>query len=487
MTQTQYTRQQRKGESNINGGCPHFFRVTRITIIDRKLASASKDQHKELRKMNSKCNPRVTIMLVVSAMLFACYSAKSEDRALTVEQTIGILFVPDATSQHYLHANSDARADVARIFDDSLVRQGGPGVETIAMLGCIGDDTDADRLLKFTESKAGQVGSDPGFLNVLAALGRMAYRDVARAKEILLIMTDKGYWEKLNMRTFPEALYSQYPELISINAAHALYLLDVVEGRPLRPVEELLKELYPEYEKNEEARKRFTYNISIAHKLASNLVESQIKQAGFTLDSHMRDVLEGAFREHHRKMVPKPVPSASPETQKQPPESPEEMMLAVVTPREGGTEEDRERYSELAREASEAFTSFFAAHIVAGEIDALKGRILDDGKPHAPLMVRNYWRETAQEIERTQRPILDALEKTGAKPDLEQFAAGTAEDGSLIVKIPIPGTSPIVLERWNESERMEQLDGTFAISSAHELVLVMRKIEDVWYWNPFGW
>lgn len=162
-------------------------------------------------------------------------------------------------------------------------------------------------------------------------------------------------------------------------------------------------------------------------------------------------------------------------------------MLTVVTPRGNATEEDKAYYSELAREATETFYDFFVTRVNEGDIEALKGRILDDGKPHAPLMVRNYWSDTAQELERTQRPILEALKKAGAKPDFDQFAAGTAEDGSFIVKIPIPGTSSIVLERWNEAERREQLDGTFTISPTYDLVLVMRKIDGVWYWNPFGW
>ena len=92
-------------------------------------------------------------------------------------------------------------------------------------------------------------------------------------------------------------------------------------------------------------------------------------------------------------------------------------MVDSVTEKTQLAEIDRQVYADLAMEASVVFRDFFFKNILNGNYDALRSRLLDDGKPSPPLMVRKHWPDYVEDLKKTQGPLFKALDSENVTVD----------------------------------------------------------------------
>ncbi|MBX3180113.1 MAG: hypothetical protein KF886_22420 [Candidatus Hydrogenedentes bacterium] len=429
-----------------------------------------------------------TTLFFAALLVLEQASSTAGPATLSVEQTIASTYLPVLPDGVRQRANPEARSAIVQMFDGAVESGNEPSPGVLALFGYLGIGEDAGRLRGYIEQQRGQQRPHAGVFNAMLGLGRMAYRGVVPAKEVLAIMAQKPYWEDLAIRTMPDWLYETYPDLISVNAVFAQYMLDSIDRNPLPSDEEMLLRFYPAYAGDDDARKRFIYQIAIARKGAGNIADAQESTAANELNSETRKQLDWAYETFHLGKAPGGAADAPRDTPDRAPETAEEMMVSVVRPDTPAPPDEKARFAALADEARDAFVSFVAARVENGDYDAFKGRLLDDGRPQVPRLVEKHWADIRRELQDTQAPIFRAMQTGGLTPDAGQFTAGQAEDGSYIVTMPIPNSGALVAEHWKAAGQEAQLlaEG-FAISDSLELVLVMRKIGDVWYWNPFGW
>jgi hypothetical protein len=147
---------------------------------------------------------------------------------------------------------------------------------------------------------------------------------------------------------------------------------------------------------------------------------------------------------------------------------------------------------------AEAHTEFlkFKADLFAKPLDELAGRVMDNGKIDVDR-VRRKWDELRNDLLQ-EKMFFNSMRDFKLTPadftverqavyqcptpaDAEKNSAALAKTESVLVKFKLPesaGLGDVLLPR-RANNLTVAADGTF--------IVVMRKENGRWYWNPFGW
>ena len=167
----------------------------------------------------------------------------------------------------------------------------------------------------------------------------------------------------------------------------------------------------------------------------------------------------------------------------------EEYEHEFVSENDLDTSSEKERLARLKSEALEAFGDIRRSFLDK-DYEAIWGRVLDDGHPISAkemAKLRKPGHPTRQEyradVDRTAKLLVAVPEdmapgKTivGALPDRDD----------IVVAVEFPHTAEPVREAARQALALLQRSH-FTFTKQGDLVIVMRRIDGKWYWNPLGW
>lgn len=85
------------------------------------------------------------------------------------------------------------------------------------------------------------------------------------------------------------------------------------------------------------------------------------------------------------------------------------------------------------------------------------------------------------ELEKTKALLADVRPTASKLINGGRASAIRREDGSIVVTIPLTGTEAV------RRAHIPHGSPTLTVTDDEQLAIVMIKVEDRWYWNPFGW
>ena len=145
-------------------------------------------------------------------------------KPLSVEQTLGLVFTnsEDVPMTHlYVRSNPSAAPYLRQILDDPMLSPYHP--QAWAVLWYAGDESEVQRIAESIEDLNGVLSSDERSVlySMITALGRLSYRKIAGAQELLERMEKIDYWRNADFQMYetPQANPQEF-ELI-YDAVHA--------------------------------------------------------------------------------------------------------------------------------------------------------------------------------------------------------------------------------------------------------------------------
>jgi hypothetical protein len=140
----------------------------------------------------------------------------------------------------------------------------------------------------------------------------------------------------------------------------------------------------------------------------------------------------------------------------------------------------------MLQDATTAYADL-SRKVLAGQFDALRGNLLDNGEVLRP---RANWEEGKRDLVREQDVLLEpSVAKATAKDiridrhlnyQMDNLGGKSQLRETITVTWQLPGTAEIAKKMFpgNPSE---------SIAPNGNFVVLMKRINGVWYWNPFGW
>jgi hypothetical protein len=159
------------------------------------------------------------------------------------------------------------------------------------------------------------------------------------------------------------------------------------------------------------------------------------------------------------------------------------------------TPEDREYLRRTIDEALKAYEEIKAA-VVGGDGSEAAARLLDNGKLIDPRKLVQLRAEFVKDAAR-EKEVFHAMAKYTIEPtnfevtrttvfDLRRYDAkadidATKQEGDATVTFRLGGSVDV------GDQFLRQQKGNLTVADDGTLIVVMKKIDGKWYWNPFGW
>ena len=394
----------------------------------------------------------------------AAQRAPVQGQPLTVEQTLGAVFIryeEGAPWNLFANANRDAKPALYRILANPGSAEHHPNAWRI--LGYIGDTADAEKMEQavlerysgvLTAREAGAVQA------IFAGLGLMCRRDVQQAGDIIDRMCDVDYWRNVEFRWRPErsgvAPGFEY-ECIS----------NVLNGYRLSRKADLKDKVASVVSKigDPERRRYMEWRIDPAR--LTEAAEATWQAEKQPVSAGLRKAAVAVYRKQ-----------------------------ASIVAEEGELSEVEQAFiRETTREADDEFEKMKSA-VIKGDYDALLNHLLDDGRIIDEKRLKRSWPEYEKDLAR-ERQLFNLL--ADSEPSLRDYKVekvSSYEFPSLDEEgAPVGATK---VEPVSVSWRLEgsgevgnvffrRQKGSLTVARDGSLIVVMKKIDGRWYWNPFGW
>jgi hypothetical protein len=407
--------------------------------------------------------------LALSTLMVFALSSPGAENTLTVEQTLGAVLGGAGRGWQAFHAyrfgNKAANEVLWRVVDDINLRAF--HVAAISQLGYTGDAADAKRLLTMVESLEGELtAAERDQLKAcIVALGLMTGRSIPEADSALRRMCDPSYWIRSGIRWDPEEVIVKNPELRYEGACEAVLAYAAMGRKNARPMASAI------FAETNPPPKRDGYVASrIGEKWLPNFVDTFEAAEHQPLMSDERERFLKFF-EQMKHLLPKPdLASAGGQSA---------TIRAAI------------------KEAKEAYRDFVAA-IQQGHDEKILATLLDDGRPIKPNSSQSARDRLVKDLA-GQKEVFDALrlykvedrdvkvkivtiyEMPRPPADDEPLSSGGEE---ITITWRLAGSGEV----GSTDPRLSQQKGAFlTVASDGTLIVVMKRIQGKWYWNPFGW
>ena len=169
--------------------------------------------------------------------------------------------------------------------------------------------------------------------------------------------------------------------------------------------------------------------------------------------------------------------------------------LPDTPPRPGVLNDAEAVFKRIAKEARHEYEKLKSG-VVQGDFEALVPNLLDNGRVVDQAEAKRLWAEFSRGLQHEQQ-VFESLADVKTVPsdykvdravsyqfpslDKEGHAVGATKTEGITVSFRLDGSSEVgtVLFR--------RLRGSATVAEDGTLIVVMKKIEGKWYWNPFGW
>lgn len=440
------------------------------------------------------------IILLVAICFFASFYVNGAENPsvnsnrLSVQETIGAAFIRPEDGglpwNLYSRANPDAKAQLYEILSNPNLKEHHPGVWKI--LGYIGDTSDVKRIERSLENDYSGILTEQEKTIVRAyfdALGLMSGRDIKEAQALVEKLMKVAYWETAKFRWFPNEVKAkpgfEYEMISLVLKGYSLSGREDMAGMALDIVKSINDPGLREYMQGRVDPTRLAYEAKAVRIAEKKEVSDQdrLLAAGY-FDGNLDSPAP----------VKNPVANTNPKAN-QSGKSGQDRVPSPALKTEFIPEQDVKFIKIISKEAIEGFEQIKIA-VLAGNVDAVIGHLLDDGRIIDEKRLQRSGVEYKEDLEIEQEVFqsLADLKTSPANFKVErntsyQFSS-IAEDGSLIdptgteviaVSFELTGTGEIGKKLF--PKRLNNL----TISQDGILIVVMKKINDKWYWNPFGW
>jgi len=403
------------------------------------------------------------IILVLFGVSLPCKSSGQErTEALSVEETLGAAVTKyEDLPMQPLHsrANPGAKEGLYKLLSNA--EYGMYQTNALRMIGYIGDEGDAEKLARMLKAYSGALtGAQENSLTAtLAALGLMARRGVARAESELVAASKYEYWKGRKIVLYPPEVMEKHPEYKYNPLKKAIWAYGEEGGKDIGPlVEAALKGI--------DDPKDRQYVGGINPKTVAD-AHARLKKAELLplTDAQRRGLISSwkersaAFASNGGKLTP------------------EESAFVRKT-----TQEALVEYEAMK------------AAVISEKYEDLKGRLLDNGRLRETT--DRLWVEHSKDLAR-EKQVFDLLAEHGCKPgDFRVDRTSSYEFASLpkdgdVAASKTEGFS--VSFHMKDSQEIgnllfsRQKGTTPTVDQDGMLIVLMRKIDGKWYWNPFGW
>jgi len=402
-----------------------------------------------------------TVIAQVSATRAGDPSAS--DGVLTVEETLGTVFILQIEGGPPWHLYKNANPEAKEALYPILANKEAERYHANAwrILGYIGDDSDVKKLedaVRGDYSGALTGWQRRSMEGAFDCLGLMSARNIASARECVDRMCKPDYWSRVEFTWYPANLQRDPPGFVYETISR------VIRG----------------------------YNLAgkeAAEKAASVL--GAIREPG--LAEYMKLRIDPA----RLGKAPDPLRASAPV-------SPMERKVAVglygrMAKRFLGDEEveeaERAFVMQATKEARDAFEKL-KSDLVRGEIEGLVPNLLDNGRVIDEEKAKRVAAELSRDLQREQQ-VFESLAEIETEPGdykvsrdasyefpsvgKEGMPVGVTKKEAVTVTFKLTGSAEVgrVFFRRNRGSLTVAGDGT--------LIVVMKKIDGKWYWNPFGW
>ncbi len=294
---------------------------------------------------------------------------------------------------------------------------------------------------------------------MLDCLGLMCRRDIQEAADIMDRMCGVDYWKKAKFRWFDEERRLQ-PGFVYRSVFSALFAYRLSEKADLR------------------------------EKVASvmdSIEDPNIRRyaKGFTSDYLQQAAKEVALAE--RKPLPKRHRKLFAEKYRE--------NKSLFAEKSELDEQETVFIRDVSKEAHDEFEKTKSA-VIKGDYDALLNHLLDDGRIIDEKRLKRSWPEYEKDLAREQQ-LFKLLDDSEPSPrDYKVGEVSSYEFPSLDEEgAPVGATK---VEPVSVSWRLEgsgevgnvffrRQKGSLTVARDGSLIVVMKKIDGRWYWNPFGW
>lgn len=442
----------------------------------------------------------IYLYFIIGACIIKVFGEEQADikrGLLTPQQTVGAVYMPlgPETGPHwnlYKRSNPEAEDALYRILEKDNLNELHPA--TIRILGFIGDKDDADYLEALILNK--YKGFLTPYMNesaraIFESLGIMKGRGVDNAERILNRMMNPDYWRGAEFRWFTDDIKAK-PGFVYESISRALHGyamsrpndLDVKVGGVLNEINNAELKKYMEWRIDPDRLMKFS--------------ESALLYADQPLTTWQREKLNM----FNIKKTNSGLPAESPHVDRTnglqgndatTDASNEERKTGAVK----GQITSSDETEEVVDLANEAITQYkeIKAQISAGEFEEVAGRLLDNGEPLKDDKAGKS-PELRQGMAMEQRIFksLDQVQTTPADFEIERniqytFSSFEEKGVSQDVRMHEVVTFMFELQGSAEAERklFEKHHGSLTVANDGTLIVVMKKIDGKWYWNPFGW
>jgi len=416
---------------------------------------------------------QVMLVETLALWLFAGISAEAvqpanrADGSLSVEETIGAVFDTSGGGGFGLRLNILSRANpAAKSAIWGILRNKDTAFHhprAWCILGYIGDSTDAlkmERAARNNFSGSLSAREADSLRAIFGALGRMSARGVEHGSAVVARMSDPRYWKDASFRWKPDSVSTKPP----LEYDTVAFLL------------------------RECAR---SGNDDTASRVAAFL--SRID------DAELRQRMAGRLQPRVLEALASSVKAA----EKVPILAEDRRMLAKLSDRNRAfyserptlTEAEQAFIKQAAKEARDAIEELKSG-LVKGDHEEVLPSLLDNGRVIDPKKVERLADEFARDLQRQQQ-VFESLADIKTEPrdykvsrdasyefpsmDEEGKPVGVSKKETISVTFRLEGSNEIgnVLFRRQRGSLTIARDGT--------LIVVMKKIDGKWHWNPFGW
>lgn len=411
----------------------------------------------------------LVIAVVVSLVFLDADPSKSQagpPAKLTDRETLGAVFLNDAGGfkyNMYKKANEDVKEDLYDVLENNQLAD--RHFNVIAMLGYIGNKKDADYLIKRFGSYKGALtrSQKTDVYMTFISLGQMGKRGIPGAENILKKMVEPKFWSKARFK------WSDDPRTHSLPFEYEL-VVRALSGYALLPnvnLEEKITHLASLLEGEEEMIIK-AFLLRASPKSINGNTRDMLKSEEESVSSETRSILIAMYQKNADNFKRK--------------------LVAL-------SEEEIEFSTKMSKEALKEFLVFSSGILKKEHNNMLANKgFLDGGRVLETSRILKSKAEYFRDLERQETPLIMLENRIDPKAysikqsvkysfdNIDNIKNGGVKAEIIDVTFVLNGSKNVVTKcfpRGNSSSSTFNADG--------ELVVVMRRINGNWYWQPFGW
>jgi len=417
------------------------------------------------------------IGIVLAALSFASGGVVGETRrspttkggpgTLTPDETVCSVFL--GKRNYHARANPKAIPYLYTLLSDSSLHPGVSG-SVFRVLGYVGTREDARKVIAMAREVKGVLDGrkKQKMIGIMECLGLMTRRGMPKVRAALLEMTRWEYWAD-GPKWRAEDYLREHPEGRYDGMIGAIRALAVYGDQDVTDQARRLLDRAPD----DATRKLLSMSLHLEalQGLARKCKLAETKEIGERDRATLAEI--GTYLRSQGRILP-----SQKGLKRDVPLSPDEMMFVRA----------------MVKQAVAAYESLKAS-ILSGKPGETSSRLLDDGEPlEAGRLERlraEYEKDLGREAEifkvldeRQSKPVdfavrRETLYRAAEMPTDERAVATKTETIGVTFRLSHSAEVGNVLLRRQKGSLTVAKDGT--------LIVVMKKINGKWYWNPFGW